>query len=82
MKKHIKDHYCKACYAEGYKDGALDVPSLATIWVDTTKKMPDENGRYLVIEDHHYKWIGIGSMRDGKFDMKITHWMPLPEPPK
>jgi hypothetical protein len=43
--------------------------------------LPEKDGRYLVVEDHHGLWIGVSSMRKGEFDMEITHWMPLPEPP-
>lgn len=50
-------------------------------WIDVKDRMPEIDDRYLVIEDHHYNWIGISTMRHGKFDINITHWMPLPQPP-
>lgn len=51
------------------------------IWIKASDRMPEKDGRYLVVEDHHCKWIGVSSMREGKFDMLITHWMELPEAP-
>ena len=51
-------------------------------WISAKDKLPDKDGRYLVVEDHSYKWIGVCAMRDGKFDMKIKYWMYLPEAPE
>jgi len=50
-------------------------------WIPIHEKKPDTDGRYLVCENHIYEWIGIAAMRNGKFDMEITHWMDLPEKP-
>ncbi len=51
-------------------------------WIDIKDKMPEKDGRYLAIEKHYSQWIGISSMRNGKFDMEVTHWQQLPEPPR
>ena len=51
-------------------------------WINVEERLPEKNGRYLVVEANHYKWVGVCSMREGKFDFGITHWMSLPEPPK
>lgn len=50
-------------------------------WIKSSERLPEKDGRYLVVEAHSCKWIGVCSMRDGVFDMKITHWQPLPEKP-
>lgn len=50
-------------------------------WISIKDKFPDKDGRYLVSEDNQPKWIGVCSLRDGKWDFTITHWMPLPEAP-
>lgn len=55
---------------------------MRTNWISVKDRMPTENGRYLVVERHLYKWVGVSTMRNGKFDMPITYWMPLPEPPE
>jgi hypothetical protein len=51
-------------------------------WIKASERMPDKDGRYLVVEDHFGGWVGISSMWEGKFDMPITHWMELPLAPK
>lgn len=51
-------------------------------WISVKDTLPENDGRYLVVENHLYKWIGVSSMRDGVFDLAITHWMFLPEEPK
>ncbi len=51
-------------------------------WISVKDRMPDKDGRYLVVEDHHGLWVGVSSMRNGSFDMEVKWWMPLPEPPE
>lgn len=51
------------------------------IWINAKERMPEKDGRYLVSEDSSYTWIGVATMRQGEFDIPITHWMPLPQPP-
>ena len=49
-------------------------------WIKIEKIIPPD-GRYLVFESR-YKWIGVASVREGKFDsVDTTHWMPLPNAP-
>lgn len=59
-------------------------------WISVKERLPDRKGQYLVaaIEAGHYRHFGIVSFTD-HFVMnghrsywKVTHWMPLPEPPK
>ena len=60
-------------------------------WISVMERMPEEDGMYLV----HGKWSASGRkvtdtcefyVHDGYFravwDFDVTHWMPLPEPPK
>lgn len=53
-----------------------------TKWINAKEKLPDKDGRYLVVEDHSYKWVGVCSMRQGKFDFPIKYWMELPKSPE
>lgn len=53
-----------------------------TVWIDVKKRLPEKDGRYLVVENHMCNWVGVASMRMGKFDTDITHWRPLPKAPK
>ena len=50
-------------------------------WISIKEKIPEQDGRYLVVEDHEYRWVGVSSMRKGKFDMPVLYWMALPDPP-
>ncbi len=53
-------------------------------WVSVEEDgLPEKDGRYLVVEGYRqYNWVGISTMRQGKFDISVSHWMPLPEAPK
>lgn len=51
-------------------------------WIKCSERMPDKDGRYLVFESP-YNWIGVSSLREGKWDCKqTTYWCPLPEKPE
>lgn len=56
-------------------------------WINIKKIIPNKAGHYLVVAD----WMGV--IEKGEFDgtcnwdcpfggSSITHWMPLPDPPK
>ncbi len=54
-------------------------------WIDVKKSLPERQGRYLthsiisgqsLVAILWYEKYGCG------FDEEVTHWMPLPEPPK
>jgi hypothetical protein len=57
-------------------------------WISVADRLPDNEGKYLVCTANGN--IGVGNFIDyygaGKllcFDTwAVTHWMPLPEPPK
>lgn len=53
-------------------------------WTSIKNKIPEADGRYLVCEKMSggYKWVGVSSLRHGKWDCSMTtHWMELPAPP-
>lgn len=68
-------------YWDGYEDGK----KAATEWISVDERLPEKN-KTIVCTDGIY----IGTVYySGKFGFedyapfdKITHWMPLPEPPK
>ena len=55
-------------------------------WIPVTERLPEKNGSYLVyvygevteMDCWHGKWHRL---RDD-YTKAVTHWMPLPEPPK
>jgi hypothetical protein len=53
-----------------------------TEWISVKDRLPDKDGRYLVVENHPTKWVGVSTMRNGVFDLPILYWQPLPEAPK
>ena len=50
-------------------------------WIKFIERKPQTDGRYLVIENYLYRWVGVSAMRNGKFDMPIKYWQPLPDLP-
>ena len=76
----------------------LDNQVSSSKWIPVTERLPDKDGEYLVrftdkaIANAEYEskygsfgyWLDI--MWDGDADwypyVGVTHWMPLPEPPK
>lgn len=63
-------------------------PVLHGKWISCAEKLPEETGRYLVCDrldervriEYFYASCNLGWA--GAQAYKITHWMPLPEPPK
>jgi hypothetical protein len=53
-------------------------------WISCKEKMPEKDGRYLVVEvfiNHH--WVGVSSLRGGKWDcVKTEWWAELPTAPE
>lgn len=59
-------------------------------WIPASEP-PKEPGEYTVAQKHwcdgHFeskkgKWNGVEWFVDGKESLMVTHWMPLPQPPK
>lgn len=56
-------------------------------WISVDERLPDKEGVYLVYTYKGYmkisKYSGWGIDDEASFDdFFVTHWMPLPEPPK
>lgn len=62
-------------------------------WIPVTERLPDRNGVFLVCTKHDfYKTAKVakatfkknsrGFYGQGGYWSNVTHWMPLPEPPK
>jgi hypothetical protein len=51
-------------------------------WISLKDRSPDIDGRYIVHEEGYGGWVGVCSLRNGKWDShSVTHWMHLPEKP-
>lgn len=65
-------------------------------WISCAKRLPTENGKYLVVHEYTFWNRGkrltmsieffstelCGWFCDGRLLTNVTHWMPLPQPPK
>jgi len=82
-------------YAESFagKAAMSEVKAAPTIdtaprWISVEERLPEERAVVLVVRDEklYGRTVTIGWHRCGKWELpigaKITHWMPLPEPPK
>lgn len=81
----------EAAYKKGYEDGQPK-------WIPVTERLPEKDGEYLVrlgdksIFNTEYEskfgsfgyWLSIMWVEDAEWFpyVGVTHWMPLPEPPK
>ena len=60
-------------------------------WIPVTERLPDENDRYLTVSIEPWfgttlvdtmRWSGVWMYDGRQTEATVTHWMPLPEPPK
>lgn len=56
-------------------------------WIPVTERLPEEEGLYLVavVNDHERRYSKTAwyhGHRNWFLHQKVTHWMPMPEPPK
>ena len=79
------------CQLESTQD-ALELLK-ARQWISVKDRLPDESEEYLVFSKRGYRSVLDYSTRHKEFNAKdtekeplhaieVTHWMPLPEPPK
>ena len=92
------DNYRDECYEEGiqpqdsYDDFVADAVLAAGYrkqcegeWISVDERLPDSDGDFLVWNDYNRAIVGHYWARGKYFISKavtVTHWMPLPEPPK
>ena len=60
---------------------------LPQMWVSVTERLPGKTGRYLCVYEPYHDLcacvdFGLFIVGEGWCVSGVTHWMPLPEPPK
>ena len=79
--------YDRNQYEAGYKDGKADA---APRWIPVTERLPKYNtfvivfaegivGEAVLDDADYWYWAGTDEYEPA---INVTHWMPLPEPPK
>ena len=79
--------------SEEIADNLLENGVTVQEWISVDERLPEENGRYLTANkrcddkiDVFDLWFNGGfwyiDEEDDVFDFEVTHWMPMPEPPK
>lgn len=79
-------------YKNGYEKGKADAlakdNNVPSKWIPVTERLPEEDGDYLVYCGEYYGIFVVYYevlKTKSKWCCKwkeVTHWMPLPEPPK
>jgi hypothetical protein len=93
LKEYSDAHYDEEFYTcESIRDMLEDAPTVNPYeWISVEDRLPEEKINCLVYYKHAYcnndgYWaIGMSFYDGSKFQIdwmyKVTHWMPIPEPP-
>ena len=66
-----------------YEDGSISDEDSEWNWYDIDFNYDEENDKYLIPEGWwEYRHYNPDDVYDNAVDDKVTHWMPLPKPPK
>ena len=79
--------------SEEIADHLIDNGVTVQEWISVKDRLPEEKGRYLTANKRFGDqivvfdlWFGGGfwyvDEEDNVFDFEVTHWMPMPVPPK
>lgn len=96
--KHIRscDEYGFLIDSDLMEAHSMAVKALRNAWIPVTERLPEYDGTYLAFTTSGTvttaRWYAEHDMRnyrgdfirhmEGRFHRNVTHWMPLPEPPK
>ena len=60
-----------------------ELDNLKNTWIKCSDEMPNEHSPVLVVDEIKNVFVGVWDEYDGWDSIsKITHWQPLPAPPK
>lgn len=66
-----------------YEDGKMPVDDSVWIWYELDFDYDEENDQYLIPEGWwEHRHYNPDEVYNNAVDDVVTHWMPLPEPPK
>ena len=59
-------------------------------WISVKDRLPEDNEVVVIVDENGYFDVGYMAIWGGQvqwcshllYDPKVTHWMPIPEPPK
>ena len=80
-------------YQSGFADGQRAANRKKNKWISVKERLPEKSGLYLTYHAKrgsmtmHYSvnneaWNAFDHEDRPKYALKVTHWMPLPEPPE
>lgn len=66
-----------------YEDGTVTTEESIWYWYDIDFQYDEDNDVYLIPKGWwEYRYFNPDDIYNNEVDCEITHWMPLPEPPK
>ena len=82
---HVAGYKAMLAAAPQPQNAPQNIPEIIPGWIPVSERMPENDGAYLCWDNRYvttYAFI-FGAWQANQFVAKnITHWMPLPNPPK
>lgn len=89
MKQRLIDANALMEYCNNLKNKTIDANDIARFpaasgWISVKDKTPEDGVEVLVWDDGGFAYIDTWVGHTWKYggDLGVTHWMPMPEPPK
>lgn len=90
MSRHIQNAVggCSTYWSRLISEALYDAGYSKQIeWISVEERLPEKQANFLIADDKGHMEIALWTKQFGWFSgsnrvKKVTHWMPLPEPPK